>query len=576
MKKPMTILLVAALLLSLMAGCGQTAPEASASAQLETSAVSATEPAPEPETPAPAPEPEAPASAEESVVEEEPAPELFDYELPITDGSVTYTFFEAVNPNVASFIEGFQDNHVMQQWQARTGVALDIVSVHPSYAAENFNILLAAGDLPDLTSSGLKYYNGSTSAAVEEEIFADLCAYEDACPNYMTVLAQHDDALKSLTTDEGYMPAFYQIQDNSLTKEGLVIRQDWLDQVDMDVPATYDELHDVLTAFKSELNVPWPMMMRSSGAWNNGVFSWGYDINAYMTTNPLVSLPLFVQDGKVKFSMMEDAYGEYITMLSQWFSEGLIYNDLESITMYMGYMNQVVNDEIGFFYTSADVISNYEEAAISDSFALTAMESPKRNVGDEVHFSAVLKYSSTGGWAVSATAEDIETLIQCVDYLYSPEGFILANYGVEGETYELDAEGNPHFTDLITRNPDGMSMDSAVYIYTLQNGAFNEDYTRYTSTFSDRTQEMVDVWNHEVADSYMYPASNVSLNSEESERAAQILSDITATVDENILKFIKGDRSVDEFDTFRQELRDLGIEEFVSIYQDAYDRYLTR
>ena len=121
-----------------------------------------------------------------------------------------------------------------------------------------------------------------------------------------------------------------------------------------------------------------------------------------------------------------------------------------------------------------------------------------------------------------------------------------------------------------------MSMDSAVYIYTLQNGAFNEDYTRYTSTFSDRTQEMVDVWNHEVADSYMYPASNVSLNSEESERAAQILSDITATVDENILKFIKGDRSVDEFDTFRQELRDLGIEEFVSIYQDAYDRYLTR
>ena len=39
---------------------------------------------------------------------------------------------------------------------------------------------------------------------------------------------------------------------------------------------------------------------------------------------------------------------------------------------------------------------------------------------------------------------------------------------------------------------------------------------------------------------------------------------------------IKNGEIVDEFDTFRQELRDLGIEEFVSIYQDAYDRYLTR
>lgn len=574
MKRVFAMLLAAAMLLSLLGGCGQSGSAQSAAEAPEpeetVSEAAPVETESQEETPAASSAEEA-----ESAVEE-PEPQLFDYELPLTDGSVVYSYLEGVNPNVSSYIEGFQDNRVMQEWQARTGIALDIISVHPSAAAENFNILLAAGDLPDVTSSGLRYYNGSTSAAVEEEIFADLAAYPDACPNYLTVLQQHEGAVKSLTTDEGYLPAFYQIQDDLLTKEGLVIRQDWLDAVGMDVPVTYDQLHEVLAAFQNTLSVPSPMMMRASGAWNYGVFSWGYGINAYMTTVPLVSLPLSVEDGEVKFAMMEDAYGDYLAMLAQWFSEGLIYTDLENITMYGGYVNQVVNDETGFFYTSADMIPYYESAAVSADFAVTAMESPKLAEGDEQNFTAVVNYNSTGSWAISASAEELETLIRCVDYFYSPEGSLLANYGVEGEAFERDADGNPQFTDLITNNPDGMSMDCAVYIYTLQNGAFNEDYTRYSNTFSEATREMVSVWNKEVENSFVYPASNVSLSTDESETASRILSDITATVDENILKFIKGDRNMNEFDAFRQELRDLGIEEFVAIYQDAYDRFINR
>lgn len=575
MKKMLALIPALTLTLACFAGCGQ--GNASAASASSGSAEAPT--APPIETPAAeVSEAETTSALEESTAPEEaaePTADFVEYALPITDGSVTYTLFEGVNPNVSSYISGFEENRVIQEWQNRTGISLDVISVHPSAASENFNILLAAGDLPSITSSGLSYYTGSKSAAVEEDIFADLMAYADSCPNYMATLEQRDGAVRALTTDEGYIPAFYQIVDNAFPKEGLVIRQDWLDQVDMEVPETYDQLYDVLSAFHTQLGIDAPMMMRSSGAWNYGVFSWGYDINGYMTTNPLVSLPLSVVDGEVKFAMMEDSYRDYISMLAEWFSEGLIYHDLENITMYAGYTNQVLNDEVGFFYTNVDMLPIYQEGAVSSSFALTAMESPKLNADDELHYTSVIPYSSTSCWTISAEAEDLETLITCVDYLYSPEGTILANYGVEGESYTLNSDGKPEFTDLITANPDGMGMDSAIYIYALQNGAFCEDYNRYAN-LTEAGKAMVDTWRSEPAESHVFPEKNVSLSTQESETTSRILGDVSAYVAENILKFIKGSCSMDEFDEFRQQLKDFGIDEYISIYQAAYDRYLER
>lgn len=45
----------------------------------------------------------------------------------------------------------------------------------------------------------------------------------------------------------------------------------------------------------------------------------------------------------------------------------------------------------------------------------------------------------------------------------------LANWGVEGVTYEVDANGNKQYTDLIVNNPEGMTATLAQFRYMLQN-----------------------------------------------------------------------------------------------------------
>lgn len=469
--KTFALLLAFVMLFAVFAGCGGTTASISdTKASAETSeTASAPREAPAEETAA---VPVETSVAEVASAEEPESPKYVDYELPITTDSPEYQFLVGLNPGVSSFIEDFSENQVISEWMSRTGINVSFLSVHPSAAAENFNLLLAAEDLPDITDNGLKYYNGSTASAIEDGIFADIMEYRDSCPNYMATVAENDMIKKALLTDDGYMAAFYMLRKNNTSGEGMMIRQDWLDQLDLDVPTTYDQVHDVLTAFKNELGAASPMLLNNSGTWSMGAFGWGYGMNGYMATDPVINLPLYVVDGQVKFAMLEDEYVDYLTMIAQWYQEGLIESDIENVSAFQLAGDYIINDESGYFYTASTMISYYEFQAASESFALTPAPQPLLHEGDELHFSQAYDFQFEGAqalaalnnWAISATAEDIETLIQCLDYFYSPEGSLLANYGVEGVSFEY-VDGVPTFTDLILANDQGMTVDNAIYIY---------------------------------------------------------------------------------------------------------------
>ena len=92
-------------------------------------------------------------------------------------------------------------------------------------------------------------------------------------------------------------------------------------------------------------------------------------------------------------------------------------------------------------------------------------------------------------WAFSADCEDIDPLLDLVEYLFSDDAYLLTNYGVEDVTYTLDEDGKPHYTDLIINNPDGLSYFFASYVYATNAASgffpFLNDMSR---TFFDFTE----------------------------------------------------------------------------------------
>ena len=53
-------------------------------------------------------------------------------------------------------------------------------------------------------------------------------------------------------------------------------------------------------------------------------------------------------------------------------------------------------------------------------------------------------------------------------------------------------------------------------------------------------------------------------------------NEITTYASEVILSFVTGSRSMEEWDSFIAQLESMGLGDCVSVYQEAYDRYLAR
>lgn len=88
---------------------------------------------------------------------------------------------------------------------------------------------------------------------------------------------------------------------------------------------------------------------------------------------------------------------------------------------------------------------------------------------------------------------------------------------------------------------------------------------------------MIEVWNeteNDAADSF--PSGALSLTAEESAQYSATFSDIRTYTQQNILAFITGSRSIDEFDDYVAEIEGMGIEDCTAILQDALDRYNAR
>ena len=94
-------------------------------------------------------------------------------------------------------------------------------------------------------------------------------------------------------------------------------------------------------------------------------------------------------------------------------------------------------------------------------------------------------------------------------------------------------------------------------------------------TMNDNALEAFDIWNFNDDNAYALP-SMIFPTTEESTRFSAIMGDIDTYISEIVVKFITGTEPLTNFETFRQTIYDLGIEEAIQIKQNGFDRYLAR
>lgn len=551
-KKLVALLLSLALVLSLGAcggnGGSSTSSEASPSSTTEESGAAAE-------------------SGDESQAE---TAETGEFQLPIVDEPTTLSYFVADDSNAAIMTTDWNDNEFYQEMERRTGVHLEFEMVSSADYQTNFNLMIASGNLADMIYVGASYYAEGVDAAIDDGYFLDLTDLVDEyMPNYEKVRTSDVQYELLSTTDSGRLGAVYELRQSKQGPWlGLWIRQDWLDDLGLETPVTFDDYHEVLTAFKNEKGATAPLILNFSGSDGEfGTMSGGLNVlNSWQLD----------ETGKVNFGPYMDAWKEYVTIMHQWYTEGLIDPDFMATDERTADMAKVVTGASGLFAALYTMPSVYEAASEDPNMNLAPVNPPVMNEGDEGHIRLRDSYTS-GNTAISADSENWEVALRWLDYLYTDEGALLANYGVEGDTFEFNEDGEPEFTDKILANENGWTMTQTVASYLCPSAGIANwsDWTRELAGVPEKDQACYDVWS-EFSDDWRLPSS-VTLTQDESTERAALYADISTIVKEQTAQFISGALDIESnWDAYISALEASGMERAIEITQAAYDRYLAR
>mgnify|MGYP003302062386 CR=1 FL=1 len=491
------------------------------------------------------------------------------------DTDVTLTYWMELNSNVAANYNNMADTPFGRNLTRQTGVNIEYIHPAAGQVAEAFNLLLAEKVLPDIIENNWLDYSGGPEKAIKDGIIIPLNdVIEQYCPNLKAYLETHPEIDAMVKTDDGtyYCFPFIRGGDALLTSTGLVLREDWLEELHLEIPETIEEWEVVLTAFKEEKNAAAP-------------FTFQYSLEDFMNNNPWeyaygVSRNFYLDDsGKIVYGAVQDGYKEYLQLMNKWMKQGLIDVDLLTLTGEQ-VAAKLTNGSAGasFGYCGSGM-GNWINAgkAKDENYNLVAAPYPTLDKGTKPEMGQRdNNYIGIGSAAISTSCENIELAARLLDYAYSEEGHILYNFGEEGTSYELRNE-EPNYTGLLLDNPDGISVTHAMggYIRANYNGPFVQDEAYVEQYYTlDNQKDAVKIWAETNMEKHIIPP--ITPTAEESQEQSQIMYDINTYRDEYTIKFIFGTIDFSEWDTYVDTIYKMGLDRVLEIQNDALDRYYAR
>ncbi len=499
--------------------------------------------------------------------------------LPLCDETETISYWFEMSPMVAGYLNTMNDNITYQYLEELTNVHVDFRAVSDE-TAQNFNLMVASGDWADIMVWGSNYYSGGAVKAVEDGVFMELTdVINEYMPNYSSLI-QDKDIYPQVIMNDGKIGEIFPIDwGTSKPGTGPIVRKDWLDDLGIDPASieTYDDYHTMLTRFKNEKGASQALYLGPYGVPYGNYLAAGYGIAAYC--DPSSDTGSFYQeDGTIKFGLIQPEFKDYLTMIHAWYEEGLISSDYISHSDIQISAGDVTDGSTGLWYHMSQIMSEHVAQSGDPSFNSCAIQDAVKNPGDKTQLG---NYSDSrverNSLSISGDCQNIELVAKWIDFAFSDQGSMIYSYGIEGETYTLDADGNPQFTALITDNPDGLGMITACNLYAIQTGVGYVDQNRFLSGYSEAALEAGDIWLKALdLDHLRIIPSAAKMSTEDSQIYAAHYANIATYAAENIAKFITGARNLEEFDTFAADIEAMDIESCTACWQNALDTYLAQ
>ncbi len=485
--------------------------------------------------------------------------------------NVTLEFWSALDPNVSANYTNLGDTEFAKKLEELTGVKVKYTHPAAGQEYENFSILIASGDYPDMVQYDWKNAVGGPEGMINNEVIVPLNDLMDKnAPNLKKYLGENPDIDRRIKTDNGnyYVFPFIRSDKSLLISQGPIFRKDWLDDLGLSAPQTIEEWENVLTAFRDKKGAQAPLSVSPSTS------KFLYFI---FNTTP----DFYVQDGKVKLGCAEPEFKEALIRLNKWFADGLIDKNYISTDSSMNTYN-ILNGVSGatFGGGGADLGKWLNSMKDKDAkFDLVGVKFPKAANGSENSFAPFNDfYASHGSVAITTNCKDADLAAKWLDFGYSEAGHMLNNFGIEGTSYTMK-DNYPTYTETVTKNSEGLSFGQALSKYTRAAfcGPFIQDKRYIEQYYSlDQQKKALEQWSVSYDETFKKKLPPTIISGDDSSDYASWYNEIVKYRNETVAAFITGVKPFSEYDEYLNTLKQLKSDKVIEIQQKAYDKYMSR
>jgi putative aldouronate transport system substrate-binding protein len=480
-------------------------------------------------------------------------------------------------------MKSYNEMKMLPLVEKETGVKLQFV--HPAAGNQNeqLNLMLASGELPDMIHWGWKNFPGGPAKAIQDKSILSLNALIDKnCPNMKKLIGDYPELSRMVRTDDGtiYMYPFVSLdlrknpQIPAFQTFGWCIRQDWLQKLGFSLPETMDQWTEILRAFKGKdpngngKADEIPFVGIGNGDLSNWIRAWGVN-NGFYREDDVKNV--------VKYGYATPEYKEAVTVLAQWYKEGLIDPDYAA-TDGKQKDSKITNNLAGSWVgATSGNFGRYVQLMKSKdpTVKLTGLVPPYAKGGKPWKFDDWSMFPITSGTAITTKCKKPDAAARFLDFFYSAKGHMLSNWGIEGESYVVE-NGQPRFTDLIRKNPDGLSIDQALirYNWAAAEGPNLQPAELWLERMSlPEQREMLPRWGTGDRTRILPP---VTPTPQEAAEFSAVMAEVQTYSNEMFTKFVMGVEPISGFDSYMRRLESLGIRRALEMRQKQLDRYLAR
>ena len=457
-RKVVSLMLVSAMVAGMLAGCGSDSGSSKGGSSTETGSAA-----------------EASSSGETADDADDKSP-------------ITFEYFNADGKN------GNWDNPVAKAITEATGVTLDVSYPVASQgdAKEDVALMIANDEYPDMI-----YAKGSATDLYQAGALIDMTdLIEKYGPNIKKMYGAEMEKLKWSQDDPGiYQLSYAGVNQKTLTTGGSCQIQ-WaaLKENDYKYPKTLDEYEKMIKSYlaahpKTEDGLDMIGITMSASDWH-WMITLGNPAGLIADASPDNGQWIIDDEYNVHYKHVTDEEKEYFKWLCRMYNEGILDPNFATQTD-DDYIAKVASGRVVAITDAEWHYSQCEATLVADGKVdQTYVGLPVTLREDQVE-KALLYQGTTVGWGIGITksCEDPVRAIKFLDYLCSDEGQILYHWGIEGENYFLDDDGQPYRTDeevaKAQSDPDyakNTGIDNYTGFPINGTGSYSEDGFPYTPT----------------------------------------------------------------------------------------------